>query len=176
MRARKRRAYLEYFHKNAAGEYVYAGDHYAYSGTDAERKRALTGLWSCLGAAAALMVLGGCIPVPGLARTWYILIPYVLSVMAVFMGLWSLGELTAGKDPLREYVYERSVKRLRRRSLEVSALAALSLIGELVFAVRTGGFSVSTGLFLGWEAAASLLSGVARLVLSAMHWEKQCAP
>lgn len=170
MRARKRRAYLSYFHKNAAGEYVYSGALYTYDGEN--RKRALTGLWACLGVAVALTILGGCIPVPGLTHVWYILIPYVLSVIAICMGLWSLGEITAGGDPLREYVYEKSVKRLKRRLVLAAVCAALSLIGELVYAVQTGRFPVAAGLFLGWEAVTAFAGGVGFLVLSAMHWKK----
>ena len=167
MRARKRRAYLSYFHKNAAGEYVYSGSLYAYEGGN--RKRALTGLWALLGVAIALTVLGGCIPVPGLTRMWYILIPYVLSVIAICMGLWSLGEITAGGDSLREYVYEKSVKRLKRRMVLASVCAALAFIGERVYAGQTGSFPVAAGLFLGWEAVTAFAGGAGFLVLSAMH-------
>lgn len=170
MRARKRRAYLSYFHKNAAGEYVYSGALYAYEGGN--RKRALIGLWALLGVATALTLLGGCIPVPGLTHVWYILIPYVLSVIAACMGLWSLGEITAGGEPLREYVYEKSVKRLKHRLILTSVCAILAFAGEFVYAVRASGVSTAAGLFLGWEAVTALTGSTGFLVLSAMHWHK----
>ena len=170
MRVRRRRAYLEYFHKNAAGEYVYSGAVYTYDGEN--RKRALTGLWACLGVAAALTILGGCVPVPGLTHVWYILIPYVLSVIAVFMALWSLGEIAAGGDPLREYVYEKSVKRLKRRTVETSICSALAFVGELVYCVQTGSLVLAAGLFLGWELVSALASSVSFLVLKTMQWKK----
>lgn len=172
MRARKRRAYLEYFHKNAAGEYVYAGDLYEFQGDARIRRRALIRLWTCLGAAAALTVLGACIPVPGLTGTWYILIPYVASVIALFAALWSLGEITAGGEPLREYIYEKARKRLRFRMILAAACAVLALVGELVFSLPRG-ITASGGLFLGWEAVSAGTAGLGTFQLSRLHWSKR---
>ena len=172
MRARKRRTYLEYFRKNAAGEYVYAGDFYVFQGDEQTRKRALLRMWTLLGLAAVLTVLGGCIPVPGLTGTWYILCPYVASVIALFAALWSLGELTAGGEPLREYVYEKSKKRLRFRMIFAAVCAVLALGGELIFALPKG-IDVSGALFLGWEGVSAASAGLGVLQLSRLRWSKR---
>lgn len=172
MRARKRRAYLEYFHKNAAGEYVYAGGLYTFEGGEKARKCALTVLWTLLGAAAGLTVLGSFLPVPGLTHVWYVLVPYVLSVIAVFADLWSLGEITVGGEPLREYVHDRAVKRLKLRSFLTAVSAGLACLGEGIYLLRDGALTTAAGVFLGWEAA-TVAAGAAAFVLgSRLRWRK----
>lgn len=173
MRARKRRAYLEYFHKNAAGEYVYSGGHYTFDGDDKQRKRAITVQWALLGIAAALTILGSFLPVPGLTNAWYVLIPYVLSVILVFMAMWSLGEITAGGEPLREYVYEKSVRCLKRRLLIVSVCAGLSFLGECVYVLQGGVFTAAAGVFLGWEMVAAAAAAVSFVLFSRLRWSRQ---
>ena len=173
MRARKRRAYLEYFHKNAAGEYVYSGGYYTFEGGETARKQAITVLWSILGVAAGLTLLGSFLPVPGLTHVWYVLVPYVAAVICVLSSLWSLGEITAGGEPLREYVYDRAVKRFRLRTLLAAVFSGLACLGEGIYLLSGHGFTVAAGVFLGWEAASAAAGAVCFLLFSRLRWHKK---
>lgn len=171
---RKRRAYLDHFTKNAAGEYIYEGDHYTYQDTGKSRKRALTELWLLVGGAAAAILAGGCIPAPGVGNCPYVLVPYVAAIIAVFSCIWSLGQITAGGDPMREYVYHDSVEKLPGRALVTAICAALALAGEVLYLCLNGGagrlaFGV---LFLVLMAGSAFAAFWARRTISRLNWSK----
>lgn len=171
---RKRRAYLDHFTKNAAGEYVYSGDCYTFQNVGKSRKRALTELWVYFGCAAAAVLAAGCIPAPGVGHCAYVLIPYVASLIAVFSCIWTVGQLTAGGDPMREYVYLDSVEKLPRRSVITAVCELLALVGEFVFLLRNGaGERLAYGLlFLVLMAGSTLAVFLGRRCISRLKWSK----
>lgn len=171
---RKRRAYLDHFTKNAAGEYIYEGDHYTFQDTGKSRKRALTELWLLVGCTAAAVLAGGCIPAPGVGNCPYVLVPYVAAIITSFSGIWSLGQITAGGDPMREYVYHDSVEKLPGRALATAACAALALVGEVLFLCLNGGggklaFGLLFLLLMGGSAVAAFWT---RRTISRLNWSK----
>lgn len=171
---RKRRAYLDHFTKTASGEYVYAGGYYAFQDAGKSRKRALAELWICWGCATAAILAGGCIPAPGVGSCAYVLIPYVAAVIAAFSMLWAVGQLTAGGDPLREYVYRDSVEKLPRRSLATAVCALLALAGEGVYlALHSGQAGAAWGA--GFLALMAVSAGAAlwcRSAILRLKWTK----
>ena len=100
--------------RNAAGEFIYTGDWHAYSGT-VPRKRLICELWGLCGVAAALLLVSGFLPAPGLIGSWYVQIPYVLSLGALLSVLWALGRLSLAGDPIRESVLYGAAQSLPRR-------------------------------------------------------------
>jgi hypothetical protein len=169
---RRRRAYLDHFQKSASGEYVYSGDHYAYQDRGTPRRKALGVLWLGLGAAAALILAGGCIPAPGVGGCAYVLIPYVAAVICVFMGLWAMSQLALGGEPLREYVYQDTVEKLPTRLLLTAIFAALAAVGEGVYLLRNGGSLLYGLLFLGMQLLAAGAAFFARRYLCGLEWAK----
>jgi hypothetical protein len=169
---RRRRRYLDHFQKSASGEYIYSGEHYTYQAHGFSRKKALTVLWLLQGAAAVLILAGGCIPAPGVGRCAYVLVPYMAAVITVFMGLWALSQLALGGDPLREYVYEDTVKKLPIRLLLTTIFSGLAALGEGVFLLRNGGSTGYGVLFLVLLMLAAAGTLVARCFLSKLEWSK----
>lgn len=174
MIGKKRREYLNQFHRTASGEYVYSGEHYTFQSQGKSRRRAMTELWLSCTVAVAAVVAGGCIPAPGVGNCAYVLIPYVAAVIAAVSGIWSLGQLTAGGDPLRAYVYDDTVKKLPLRLILTAVFAGVSCLGEGLFLLLNGGQG-KTGfavLFLVLEAAATLAAVLGRWAFSRLTWSK----
>lgn len=138
MSRKKKHSKLEYFQRNAAGEYVYTGAHMSYVSAEKSRKRLLTELWG-LGAVGTLCLLAcGFLPVKGFTGCFYVLLPYIVSLVAAISCLWTISELTGGGDPLRQYVHDATVLKLPGRSI-VSAVAALAcMLGEGIYCIRNG--------------------------------------
>lgn len=169
---RKRRAYLDQFTKNAAGEYIYEGGHYTFQDTGKSRKRALTELWLLVGGGTAMVLAGGCIPAPGVGSCPYVLVPYVAALIASFSCVWSLGQLTAGGDPMREYVYHDSVEKLPGRALATAVCALLALAGECLYLGLHGGSLAFGLLFLLLMAGGAAAVFWARRTISRLNWTK----
>ncbi len=165
---------MNYFHKNAAGEYIYSGNYYKYATEEKPRKQAMIELWILCGVATAATLMGACIPVPGLSRYAYVLVPYVAAIITACSLLWSLGQLSAGGDPLREYVYKVTVKKLPRRTILTGFFSALTVIGEVIYLVlnRSEGKISYAIIFLVGEIIAVVSAMFARIAFSKLSWSK----
>lgn len=170
---RKRRAYLDHFTKTASGEYIYAGALYAFQNTGKSRRRTLTELWLCCGGAAAAILAGGCIPAPGVGRCAYVLIPYMLAVIAGGSLIWAVGQMTLGGDPLREYTYRDSVEKLPQRAIATAVCALVALAGEGLYLLLHGGEKLAWGLvFLGLMALSAAVAFLGRRAVLRANWTK----
>ncbi len=138
MNRNKRHSKLEYFQRNAAGEYIYTGKHMSYVSTEKSRKRLLLELWGLGTAGTICLLLSGFLPLRSFRGCFYVLLPYMIALVAAISCLWTIGELTGGGDPLRQYVHDATVLKLPGRAM-VSAVAALACIsGEIVSCALNG--------------------------------------
>ena len=137
---RGRRAYLEDFHQNVAGEYIYTGQTHAWK---APRGKTLRKLWLCAIAAIGAAVAAGCVPNTGMERRVWALIPYVLMLISSGVQGWLLYKLTDGGDPVRDYVWKASVPRLPAAGIVTGILALASIVTEIanIFAPTDTGYS-----------------------------------
>ena len=171
---RGRRDYLNDFRQNAAGEYLYTGEHYAFVEQGKSRRRFLIELWLLCGGALIAAVAAGCIPAAGMDSCFYVLIPYVVGLVAAVSLCWGLGRLTAGGDPLRAYVYQETVEKLPGRAALTAAAAGATLIGTAIRLILSGfdGKFWSSVLFLALEAAVLALSLLAKRWVQRQTWTK----
>lgn len=138
MNRNKRHSKLEYFQRNAAGEYIYTGKHMSYVSTEKSRKRLLLELWGLGTAGTICLLLSGFLPLRSFRGCFYVLLPYMIALVAAISCLWTISELTGGGDPLRQYVHDATVLKLPGRAM-VSAVAALACIsGEIVSCALNG--------------------------------------
>ena len=138
MNRNKRHSKLEYFQRNAAGEYIYTGKHMSYVSTEKSRKCLLLELWVLGIAGTVCLLLSGFLPLRSFRGCFYVLLPYMIALVAAISCLWTIGELTGGGDPLRQYVHDATVLKLPGRAM-VSAVAALACIsGEIVSCALNG--------------------------------------
>ena len=133
-----RNSYLNDFRLNVAGEYIYDGALYACQG-GADGIRALQRrVWAAGALLVLAAVLGGCIPAPGMQDRFYVILPYLGEVTASLAAGWALIRLGRSWTAVREYVYERTVPALPRRTMAAAVFALLGAAAEGVHLVLSG--------------------------------------
>lgn len=165
----------EFFAPSASGEYVYTGSYYAQSAGPYTWKQAMVRRWVMGLAMAALAVLDGCIPVPGMSRTAYVLLPYAAELTAICALLWAVGRMAAGGERLREYVYEQTVMKLPVRTVLAAVFAGLTVAGESLYLLLhgpDGAAAAYTAVFLLTQAGVLILSILWRRMEAGIRWEK----
>ena len=149
---RNKRSYLRDFEKHADGSYVYTGQ--IWHADPILRRRLLGKLW----------LLQGIMLVAGLLNTYYVILPYAFWFLSDVILTYTLGSMTFGGNPLRNYIYERSVAQYALRTVLPLAGAGLTAAGELIFLLR-GGVGEGGGICLlccAVQIAASLIAGKSR--------------
>ena len=166
---RGRRAYLEDFHQNVAGEYIYTGQTHAWK---APRGKTLRKLWLCAVAAIGAAVAAGCVPNTCMERRVWALIPYVLMLISSGVQGWLLYKLTDGGDPVRDYVWKASVPRLPAAGIVTGILAFTSIVTEIanIFAPNFAGtLPFALGL-TGLDVLAGATSVVLSRTVKGLEW------
>lgn len=160
---KNKRSYLRDFVKNPDGSYVYTGK--TWHADPVLRRRMLIKLWSLQAVMLLSVILPGFVTTAGLQNTFYVIIPYIFWLMSDFVLAYTLGNMTFGGNPLRDYVYERSVPCFRFRAALPLAGAALTALGLLVFLLRDGSGRGAAVCFICCAAqiAASVLAGQCRV-------------
>ena len=168
------RAYLNDFQRIVSGEYVYIGATYTFvSDSGKSRKSVLRLLWAFCGLAAASGVAQGFIPAGGMRNCAYVLIPFGLEIICAGCVIWALIQLSANKDPIREYVYVATVDVLPRRCILTAISAGLSCVGELIYALLHLGENTAGTWFLALLMAVAAASSVmAFRVIRSTYWER----
>ena len=105
---RRHKAHLDQHIKDANGEYHYIGEWYAVAGG----WRALVPfcIWAVI--AAAAVIDAGCVPFDGLKNTWYVIIPYILTVSMVFALGLSGYRLVSRGGRLKTFEWEKVSERI----------------------------------------------------------------
>lgn len=134
---KNRRSYLRDFVKNADGTYVYTGK--MWRADPALRRRMLVKLWALQTGMLLSVILPGFVTTAGLQNTFYVILPYMFWLISDIALTYTLGSMTFGGNPLRDYIYERSAVRYSFRTMLPLAGAALTATGLLVFLLRGGG-------------------------------------
>ena len=124
-----RHAYLNDFVRTQSGGYIYTGRVYRWGGT---RKGTLLRLWGLTAGMAVCAVAAGCIPGTGMERAVWAVVPYAVTLIAVFTCLYAVGRLSFAGSEVREYVFRGSVEALPRRCVVTAAAAIASILGEFV--------------------------------------------
>lgn len=164
-----------YFAPSATGEYVYTGPHYVQAPGRFTWRQAMARRWAMALALAALTVLDGCLPVPGMANTFYVLLPYAGELVSVCALVWAVGRMAANGEKLREYVYEETVLKLPVRTVLAAAFAGLTGAGECIFLLlhgMNGGAPLFTGVFLLTQGVALAISLIWRRMERDISWQK----
>lgn len=127
-----RTPYLQYFTPTLNG-YKYTGPVCRCQNPPRERKCLLWQQGGCCAVMAAATVTAGCLPAPGTTNCFYVLLPYLWVLTAVILTCWAFGQLAGGGEPMRRYVYDRSLLKLPIRLGFVASGAALTLVGETYY-------------------------------------------
>lgn len=171
---RKRRAYLDSFQKDGNGNYVYEGDMYIFESQGKELRQELMQLWGLTLAMMIALITAGCITAPGTGNCFYVLMPYMINVVAGISLCWGLGRMTLGGSELRSYVYEATVEQLPVRSGFTIVCAGAALLGELIYIIQNGteGNAVGCVLFFILEAFVCGLTVLIKRQSKKIKWKK----
>ena len=132
-----RRSYLNDFHRDVSGQYVYTGAIYRYDGA-VPRRRYLARVGILTGLMAVGAVIPGCVDVPAMHNTFYVLLPYIGEVIGAALTLWAAIPLILHRSELRGYVYHGTVESLPARFWVTLGCAAAGAVGNVVFLLLHG--------------------------------------
>lgn len=179
IKKKRRRTYLESFHKDQDGKYVYQGDVYTYQGNSRQEeagdlRRELQKLWVWCILLLGGLAAAGCITAPGMDNCFYVLLPYAAGLIAGISVCWALCRLTHGKNPLKAYIYEASIKALPFRTVLTALCAGFSAAGEVIFVLRRGFEGKAGGfcVFILLNVLAVFSSMMIRRIVQSMQWTK----
>lgn len=133
---RDKKSYLRDFEKKPDGSYVYTGK--TWHADEAVRRRILVKLWALQALMLISVFLPGFVTTAGLLNTFYVIIPYVFWFISDLVLAYTLGSMTFGGNPLKDYIYERSVLQYIPRTVFPLAGAVLTALALLVFILRDG--------------------------------------
>ena len=141
-----RRAYLNDFHQTLSGEFVYEGALYTFEGTPRQRRMLYLRLAALGLVMSAAGVVCGCIYAPGTLNCFYILIPYIISLMASVSLLWGLARLAWAGSPLRAYIYQATMDQFPVRTTLAAITSGAAIVGEVVYVCLHGAGELAAGM------------------------------
>lgn len=170
-----RRAYLNDFQPNLAGEYVYTGVYYAYDGKDMDFPKArsrvlLFSMLSMLG-----LIGAGCVSAGGMGNCFYVLIPYMGEAISVFVTAWAVVRLLLNGSRLREYIYGAIIPRIPVAALCSAVFAAVGCVCIAIYIILNGigGPVGELALLIAAKAAAISAPLLLRRHVKSLQWKKE---
>ena len=133
-----RRAHLNDFHVNLAGDYVYTGAHYSYVDQGRSRDRVQRELLGLSVAVVLAVVAGGCSDAPAMLNCWYVILPYICEAAAAVSVIWAVLRLRKAEEPIREYIYKKSVQALPHRAMLCMIFAGLGFVTMVLYLAMNG--------------------------------------
>jgi len=135
MLAPRKYKFLSDFKKGPDGKYVYTGA--VYSLTSDYKKANL--IISVFGILIALCVIGsGFVNAGGMNNSFYVIVPYVLEVICLFVVAWNTVRIVYAGKKVRAYIYEPAHDRIPDGAVALSVFSAAALTGSAVFTVLHG--------------------------------------
>ena len=128
---KKRYSYLDDYRKGLDGKYVYYGRHYIYQGDLPIRSyKWMLGIIDIL--LPVLYVVGGLQDAGVIWNRWYVILPYAVEALVIFLLIWKCLTLIFEKVPVKAYMYKKSVPWFRPLGFILAVVCALSIIGTVI--------------------------------------------
>ena len=173
---RGRAAKASYFVPTGNGNYTYIGPLYSIStesGISAKKAGTRRIIISIV--IAALSLVCGLLPVPGMSNTFYVIIPYALTLIFAAAILYKSSRIAYwGNDKLREYVYNSTVKQLPILAVFCAVFACVSVAGEGLCLILEGMASSDLPyaiIFFIFHITICVLSFLLKKHENFSHWE-----
>ena len=171
---RGRAARVENYVPSADGGYRYIGRHYAFPEGQRLTYRQYMLMRLGLSVLPALAVIGaGLLNSPGMHNTFYVIIPFAAGFVCTAAALWSVGRAMYHGAPLKEYVYDTTIVRLKALTVAQTVCTALAAAGETVFLILSEEKQpLPSLLFAALELLAAAAALTHRLAAGRFRWEK----
>ena len=127
---KKRYSYLDDYKKGLDGKYVYYGRHHILQGGTPKLRNYqwILGLTGAL--ALALFIAGGFLNTGILWSVWYVVLPYALEAVCIFLFLWKAVTLLLEKYPVKSYIYKKTVPWFSPVAWILCVIEGISLIAS----------------------------------------------
>ena len=171
---KKERERLKDFGEDENGKISYLGDYVRLVG-EIGRTRLLGTLWGAFAVAAVATLVPGVLNPAGLSGCPYVVMPYMLQVVALVSAVWALGRLTVALragERVRVYVRDETVGALPARSVVAIVLTLVCAVGEVVYLTLSAlSWGAAEVALLACEAVAIIALVVIRRAAKASAWE-----
>lgn len=127
-----RKEYLNDFHKDMSGKYVYDGKYMLYGNDRQIWKKDNMILWVCCIVPAILIICVGLVRQSGLVGNPFMLAPFALSFIALFIIIWKMARLSYGGVRMRKYVHDQTVRVIPVYAMIGACLGAIAVIGMML--------------------------------------------
>lgn len=143
MAEKKRKRWNRYskasqFTPGAGGELAYIGRYFTFQETEISYRGSMRRRIALVAGSSVAALVCGFMPVPALNNTWYVLLPYMLTVLAVVSQVWAVCRMAYWGNPLREYIYDATVRQLPLRIMLSMVLSMCTLCGQICYLVLHG--------------------------------------
>ena len=169
----KRKDYLKDYKQGASGKYEYGGISYTFDGTPEERKRAYAKLIGLTVLLTAFVMGSGMIDAAGMVNTFYVIVPFIGEVCALFALWWNLSKLLMEGEKIRGYIFETVNNRMEPATLILVFFAILGLVMSVVFQL-TNGFEdkmLKCFLYLFTKALNAILAFLVKKYYNTLKWK-----
>ena len=167
-----RRDHLKNFIKDANGEYHYAGDYYVLKG-DKARAMSASQFFSVL--TEILLIVAGLFPAGGVMDTWYVIIPYGVSVVLGGVIIYRTSQWVKGHGEITEFVHEKSIVKMPANRKAMMIVLGVAFLGEVIWLLihGRGYYFAGSILFLFCVGDALLLQITALRSEQKLEWVRE---
>lgn len=164
-----RREHLNDFRVDINGEYIYEGKRLNPCGMKLSD--------FCKKAKLSTAILTVLVLIPGFiignptASGWYVVLPWVVEVIAAALLISSASKMKAEKEGLREYRYTKGVKSHPSRLMVLAVGAGLEAIGDIVCAIVGEGSPLLPIILIALSVVTVLAALYVRKRTEAVRWK-----
>lgn len=154
------------------GNAIYTGDLHRIAGDMASSRTCRIRLIICALVLAAVVISSGCIDSAGAMGSFYVILPYIGEVSALFALLWSSAKLL-WTGQIRTFALKNSGEKIQGECRILTFFAILGLAFSAVYISRNGmGEDMFKNiLYLVLKLAAALISEYYRKSFTSVEWE-----
>ncbi|MBR1757896.1 MAG: hypothetical protein IJ744_04105 [Lachnospiraceae bacterium] len=160
---RSRRAYLNDFHLNEKGEYVYEGKMIGLVGDESTYRQYLTVITVMSFLILGFTVAAECLPAVTLSKFGLTVIPWLGQLITASLVIYAAWKILWGKNPMREYIYKASAEKLPTRLLLTAAFSFFTAAEETIYILVNG--CAGEVLFTVLRPVFSLVCGILAVLL-----------
>lgn len=175
-RKEKREAKLRDIMQDAQGNVVYTGDLYRISESSEAGGKQRQKMLLILGLVLLVLIVtgSGCIDADNAMGSFYVVLPYIGEVSALFGLVWNAVKILYPSDGVRTYVLEHSRSRIPAACRILSVFAVISFVLSLIYMIRNGaGESMTNGIaYLMLKLAAAAIAEWYGHTFKTTEWEK----
>ena len=171
-----RAARADLYVPQAGGGFRYIGKYYRFAEGQELTVKKWTLIRTALCVITGLAVLGsGLLNSPGMHNTAYVIIPFMGSFICAVAMIWAAGRAAYHGVPLKEYVFDATVLRLKGLTIAQAVFSVLAAAGEILFLFLSSEEEKRIAAAISF-AALQLVACAAALILRAFEkkpqWEK----